>query len=127
MLPAREAKPSAAVAAPGAAAAAAAAAAGGGPPGRPGSALGGSLGQLADMAVDAASITTHTSRTSSIYDASRSEQLSTAGSVASIAVQAELMLGLSYNPLTARLAVEVVKGTNYTGSANHKPGVHMNQ
>ena len=117
MLPTREAKSSVAAASAGAAAAA-----GDGGSGGPGSALGGSLGQLANIAVDAASITT---RTSSIYDGSRSEQLSTAGSVASIAVQAELMIGLSYNSLTARLAVEVVKGTNFTGSSNHKSG--MNQ
>ena len=115
MLPAREAKSPAP-------AAGAAAAAGGGGLGRPGSALDGNLGPLADVAMDSASITT---RTSSIYDGSRSEQLSTAGSVASIAVQAELMIGLSYNSLTARLAVEVVKGTNFTGSSNHKPGMEQ--
>lgn len=105
-----------------------AAAAGGGPGAeghaRPGSALGGSMGHLADVAADAASISTRTStRDSSVYTDTQSEKLSTAGSVASIAVQAELMIGLSYNPLTARLAVEVVKGTNFTGSGTHKPGI----
>ena len=76
---------------------------------------------MANMAYDSASVATASDR-GSLASGTQSE-ISLFGSTTSLALSPELMIGLTYNPITSRLAVEVIKGSNFSSSSKHVPGI----
>ncbi len=78
--------------------------------------------RLATMAFDSASIAT-AAETASIISEGQSDRMSQFGSTSSLAINRDLMVGLTYNPVTSRLTAEIIKGANFSTTSKHPPGI----